>query len=147
MKLRFHARIAFFVGLLGAALSGAALLPACGSACAAACEPILTLTVTNADAYAHSYVITMTAPEFGTQTVTCASNADAGHPICTGVSFPTVDSGQIKLQLNVNPVPFDITVTQDGAQVASAHLTPNAGPDNDVCGEVCPTGDASLALP
>ena len=149
MKLRFHARIAFlFAASLGVALPGATLLPACISAeCGAACVPLMTLTVTNADAYAHSYVITMTAPTLGTRTVTCASTTDGGAPTCAGALFATLDNGvQITLKFDVDPVPFDVTVTQDGAQVASAQLTPTAGPNTDACGEVCPNGDATLAL-
>jgi hypothetical protein len=148
MKLRFDARIAFFATLLGAALPGATLLPACSvSQCAAACVSRMTLTVTNADVTAHTYVITMTAPELGTLTETCASTTDAGTTTCTGGFLQdSAASGQIRLEIDATPVPVDVTVTKDGAQVASAHLTPTGGTVT-VCGEVCQTGDVTVALP
>jgi hypothetical protein len=147
MKLRFHARIAsLFLGSLGAASLGAAL-PSCGAECAAACSSQLSLTVTNADATEHSFVITMTASSFGTLTETCGITGDAGTPTCTGPAFPvSLTGGQIQVEFRVDPAPFDVTVTQDGTQVASTHLTPTDG-TNDVCGEVCSTGEATLALP
>jgi len=139
MQSYFHACIV----LLGTALLGGALLPACGSECAAQCLSFMMVTVTNADVTAHSYTITVQGAGFTTVTETCTVSTTA----CAGGAFEALTAnGQIQLELMVDPVPVDVTVTRDGAQVASAHLVPTGG-TNNVCGTECATGTATLALP